>query len=76
LSILFIDSGLSNETAQYILKRDVYGVGVDTPSLDPGNNVIFEAHQSLLGAQIFGIENLKLEKDVLPGKWPTNSLKD
>jgi hypothetical protein len=38
--------------------------------------VIFEAHQSILGAQIFGLENLKLEKDVLPGKWPTDALKD
>jgi hypothetical protein len=53
----------------------VYGVGVDVPSVDPGKNVIFEAHQTLSGAQIFGIENLKLEKDVLPGKWPTEALK-
>jgi len=58
--------GLSNEAAQYIRTKDVYGVGLDTPSIDPGKNVIFEAHQTLSGAQIFGIENMKLEKDVLP----------
>jgi hypothetical protein len=72
----FIDTGLSNKSAQYLRTRDVYGVGVDTPSIDPGKNVIFEAHHTLLGAQIFGIENLKLEKDVLPGKWQTAALKD
>jgi kynurenine formamidase len=65
----FIDTGISNRAAQYIRKTGVYGVGVDTASIDPGKNVIFEAHQTLLGAQIFGIENLKLEKDILPGKW-------
>ena len=51
-------------------------MGLDTPSIDPGKNVIFEAHQTLLGAQIYGIENLKLEKDVLPGKWQTEAIKD
>ena len=75
MCIHFIDTGLSNEAARYIRTRDVYGVGVDTPSTDPGKNEIFEAHQTLSGAQIFGIENLKLEKDVLPGKWWTEAIK-
>jgi kynurenine formamidase len=71
----FVDTGISNEVAQYIRTKDVYGVGVDTPSIDPGKSVIFEAHQTMLGAQIFGIENLKLEKDVLPGKWLIEAIK-
>ena len=49
---------------------------MDTPSIDPGRNVIFEAHQILFGAQIFGIENMKLEKDVLPGKWQAEAIMD
>jgi kynurenine formamidase len=61
-------TGLSKEAAEYVRAKDVYGVGIDTPSIDPGKNVLFEAHQTLCGAQIYGIENLKLEKDVLPGK--------
>ena len=72
----FFDTGLSNEAAQYIRTKDVYGVGLDTPSIDPGKNVIFEAHRTLLEAQIFGIENLKLEKDILPGKWQREAIKD
>jgi len=76
LCIHFADTGLSNEAAQYVRKRDVYGVGIDTPSLDPGKSVIFESHQTLLEAQIFGVENLNLEKDVLPGKLRTEAFKD
>jgi kynurenine formamidase len=65
----FIDLGLSNDAAKYIVELgNVFGVGLDTASLDPGKCMTFNAHQTLLGAQIFGIENLKLEKDALPGK--------
>lgn len=60
--------GLSKKAAEYVRAKGVYGVGIDTPSIDPGKNVFFEAHQTLLGAQIYGIENLKLEKDVLPAR--------
>lgn len=64
----FIYTGLSKGAAQYIVETgNVFGVGLDTPSLDPGKIVAFEAHQVLLGAQIFGIENLNLTKDALPG---------
>ncbi len=48
---------------------------VDTPSIDPGKNVICEAHQTLLGAQIYGIENMNLERDVLAGKLLTEAIK-
>lgn len=64
----FIYAGLSKDAAKYIVEAgNVFGVGLDTPSLDPGKIVSFEAHQTLLGAQIFGIENLNLENDALPG---------
>jgi kynurenine formamidase len=70
----FIGTGIAKDAAEYIAeKRQVYGVGVDTPSLDPGQNVVFDAHRTLFEAQMFGIENLKLVKDVLPGNY-TNLL--
>jgi kynurenine formamidase len=66
----FIGTGISKDAAEYIVKtRDVYGVGLDTPSLDPGKKIIFEAHRTLFEARIFGIENLHLEKGVLPGNY-------
>lgn len=63
-------TGISKGAAEYIAgKRQVYGVGVDGPSLDSGQNVIYEAHRKLFEAQLFGIENLNLQKDVLPGNY-------
>ena len=48
--------------AKYIVeKRQVYGVCVDGPSLDAGQNAIFDVHRTLFEAQIFGTENLNLE---------------
>jgi len=65
-----ICTGIAKDAAEYIAgKRQVYGVGVDGPSLDPGQNPIFVAHRTLFEARIFGIENLNLEKDVLPGNY-------
>lgn len=50
--------GLSKEAAQYLVERKVKGVGLDTASLDPGNAKDFWAHRTLLGANIYGVENL------------------
>jgi kynurenine formamidase len=70
-----IGTGIAKDAAEYIAeKRQVYGVGVDCPSLDPGQNGIYEAHRALFKAQVFGIENLNLKKNVLPGNY-TNSLR-
>jgi kynurenine formamidase len=70
----FIGTGISKNASEYIAeRRQVYGVGVDGPSLDPGQNVLYEAHRTLFEAKIFGIENLNLEKGVLPGNY-TNLL--
>lgn len=50
--------GLSKDAAQYLAKRKVKGVGIDTASLDRGCSSQFEAHQIIAAANIFGIENL------------------
>ena len=42
----------------FIYHRDIAGVGVDTPSLDSGNETQFLAHQIILGAGKWGIENV------------------
>jgi kynurenine formamidase len=69
-----IGTGIAKDAAEYIVeKRQVYGVGVDSPSLDPGQNLVYEAHRTLFEGKIFGIENLNLAKDVLPGNY-TNLL--
>ncbi len=70
----FIGTGIFKDAVDTWLKKgEVYGVGVDGPSLDPGQNVNFEAHRTLLKNNTFGLEILKLEKDVLPGNY-TNFL--
>lgn len=50
--------GLSKEAAEYLVKRKVKGIGLDTASLDPGNSKDFWAHRTLLGANLYGVENL------------------
>ncbi len=50
--------GLSKEAAEYLVSKQIKGVGLDTPSLDPGVSVDFKAHQIILGANLFGIENV------------------
>ncbi|XP_069687445.1 kynurenine formamidase-like [Periplaneta americana] len=58
--------GLSPMAAGVFVNRKVYGVGLDTPSLDSGKNVTFNAHRVLLGANKFGLENLNLTSPDLP----------
>ncbi|MBA3536480.1 MAG: cyclase family protein [Tatlockia sp.] len=50
--------GISKAAAEYLVSRKVKGVGLDTASLDTGNSQVFWAHRILLGANLFGIENL------------------
>ena len=50
--------GLSKEAAQYLVARKVKGMGLDTASLDPGNAKDSWAQRTLLGASIYGVENL------------------
>ena len=50
--------GISPEAAQALVNRGIFGVGIDTASIDPGNSSRFEAHQILATANVFNLENL------------------
>lgn len=51
--------GFSGEAAQWLVsQRSIHGVGVDTLSLDRGASQTFEAHYTLLGSGLVGIENV------------------
>lgn len=50
--------GLSKAAATYLVNKKVKAIGLDTPSLDPGPSAAFWAHRLILGANIYGIENI------------------
>jgi kynurenine formamidase len=50
--------GISKDAAHYLVAKKVKAIGLDTPSLDPGVSVDFWAHRIILGANIYGIENI------------------
>ena len=50
--------GISKEAARYLVFKKVKGVGLDTPSLDYGPATEFWAHRIILGANIYGLENV------------------
>jgi len=50
--------GISKEAAEFLVKRGVAGVGLDTASLDFGATKDFIAHQVLNGADVYGLENI------------------
>jgi len=57
--------GLSAEGAKLLVARGIAGVGLDTPSIDHGPSKDFIAHQILMAAGIYAIENLA-SLDALP----------
>jgi len=57
--------GIGTDAAELFVARNVMGVGIDTPSLDYGQSKDFAAHRILLGANIWGIENVA-RTDLLP----------
>ncbi|KAJ8941469.1 hypothetical protein NQ318_015948, partial [Aromia moschata] len=60
--------GISEHAAEWIVRSGkFYGVGVDTPSVDPGNSGNFMAHRIFAKYQLYGLENVKLTEE-LPGK--------
>jgi len=60
--------GISPKAAEFLVKnRKIDGVAIDTPSLDFGQSKLFETHRILLGANIYGIENLA-QAEILPVK--------
>ena len=50
--------GFSAEAARFLVERGVDAVGIDTPSLDPGNSTDFVAHRIFAEANIPGFENV------------------
>lgn len=59
--------GFGKPAVDWLLtERDIRGVGVDTLSLDHGSSATFEAHGSVLGADRYGIENLRGLKEIPP----------
>ncbi|XP_063633135.1 isatin hydrolase-like [Cydia splendana] len=58
--------GLSQEVAEWITTsyKNVVGIGVDTPSLDPGSSTTFPVHRITMTAGLYGMENVKLDTPV------------
>lgn len=62
--------GLSREAAEWLVRRKISGVGIDTASIDPGSSKDFLAHRILNGAGIYALENVaNLER--VPAKGAT-----
>ncbi|HEX2250029.1 MAG TPA: cyclase family protein [Gemmatimonadales bacterium] len=61
--------GIDSAAARWLVERKVRAVGIDTPSIDPGQSRTFPTHQILSGANIPAFENLT-NLDRLP---PTGS---
>lgn len=63
--------GVSSEAAELLAKqRHIDAVGLDTPSLDHGPSKDFMTHRILLGANIYGLENVA-NLDKLPATGAT-----
>ncbi len=59
--------GFSPEAAAFLAReRDVVGIGVDTISLDPGNDKTYKAHKAWLAAGKWGVECVANLKEVPP----------
>lgn len=50
--------GLSESAARYLVSKKVNLVGIDSPSIDVGNNAKFVAHHVLLKGNVLILENL------------------
>lgn len=62
--------GISREAAELLAQRRIDAVGIDTASIDHGQSKDFIAHQTLNGANVYGLENVaNLER--LPAKGAT-----
>jgi kynurenine formamidase len=63
--------GFSADACEWLLaKRGIRCLGVDTLSLDPGQSADYPVHFALLGADRYGIENLR-DLDTLPAHGAT-----
>ncbi|XP_038074373.1 isatin hydrolase-like [Patiria miniata] len=63
--------GVAPEAATWLLEnRKISGLGLDAPSLDIGQDTVFKTHQILLGANVYGVENVaNLDKLPNTGAW-------
>ncbi len=61
--------GIGKSAAQYLVKRKIAAVGLDTPSLDYGKSITFPTHQILGKANILGFENIFNLKNLLEKKF-------
>ena len=53
--------GFSGEAALFLLKeRSIVGLGIDTASLDIGPSADYPVHETILGANHYQVENMKL----------------
>lgn len=50
--------GFGADAARLLVRRDVAGIAIDTLSIDPGESADFAAHEAMLGAGKYQIENL------------------
>jgi kynurenine formamidase len=61
--------GWGGEAAQYLLEKGVRGLGIDTVSIDAGNNNNFDAHKVFLKADKYLVENINIgteNENILP----------
>ena len=58
------------EAAKLLVERGVYGLGVDTASIDSGNSTTFPVHRVAAAQNVFGLENLRgLSQLPVTGAW-------
>jgi kynurenine formamidase len=59
--------GFDVEAIEWLVdRRDITGIGVDTLSLDHGPSATFEVHVNLLGADCWGLENIRNHGTIPP----------
>jgi kynurenine formamidase len=59
--------GFGNDAAEWLIeRRRIRGIGVDTMSLDHGSSTTFDVHLTVLGADCYGVENLRNLKQLPP----------
>lgn len=59
--------GFGKAAVDWLLaERAIRGIGVDTLSLDHGSSTTFDVHLTVLGANRYGIENLRGLKEIPP----------
>ncbi|MDA8017277.1 MAG: cyclase family protein [Thermoanaerobaculia bacterium] len=58
------------EAARALVERGIYGLGVDTASIDPGSSKTFPVHRITAAENIYGLENLRALDQLPPrGAW-------